>query len=313
MRFETTQGKFAKMSEKQRTLLVMQAEKVDELKNAYEDAKFAVEFDKQSEAINRNTAQLGMNAVQRDLSAAAQELENQGIKKGTELYDQLLAKRRAALEGAQSAKRNPVLGIQEGLVSIGENVNDVAGQMKSALVGAFDGASDALTQFVMTGKLKFGDLARSILADLAKMIIKQMLFNLLSAGMNAMGLGSLLGPTKAAKGMAVDGGVRKFASGGVVTSPTMFKFASGGQFRNGLMGEAGPEAIMPLARTSSGKLGVVSTGGGGSTSVVVNVNVESGSEQVSSNQGAGALGKIIAGAVRTELINQKRPGGLLAA
>jgi hypothetical protein len=70
---------------------------------------------------------------------------------------------------------------------------------------------------------------------------------------------------------------------------------------------------MPLARTSSGKLGVVSTGGGGSTSVVVNVNVESGSEQVSSNQGAGALGKIIAGAVRTELINQKRPGGLLAA
>ena len=313
MRFETTQGKFAKMSEKQRTLLVMQAEKVDELKNAYEDAKFAVEFDKQSEAINRNTAQLGMNAVQRDLSAAAQELENQGIKRGTDLYDQLMAKRRAALEGAQSAKRNPVLGIQEGLVSIGENVNDVAGQMKNALVGAFDGASDALTQFVMTGKLKFGDLARSILADLAKMIVKQMLFNLLSAGMNAMGLGSLLGPTKAAKGMAVDGGVRKFASGGVVTSPTMFKFASGGQFRNGLMGEAGPEAIMPLARTSSGKLGVVSTGGGGSTSVVVNVNVESGSEQVSSNQGAGALGKIIAGAVRTELINQKRPGGLLAA
>lgn len=58
-----------------------------------------------------------------------------------------------------------------------------------------------------------------------------------------------------------------FANGGVVTSPTMFRFANG----VGLMGEAGDEAIMPLRRTASGKLGVETTGG--SKSVVVNQTV----------------------------------------
>lgn len=62
-----------------------------------------------------------------------------------------------------------------------------------------------------------------------------------------------------ANGGAFDGGVQKFANGGAFTngtfdSPTMFKFGSGGTF--GVMGEAGPEAVMPLKRGSDGSLGV---------------------------------------------------------
>lgn len=68
----------------------------------------------------------------------------------------------------------------------------------------------------------------------------------------------------AAKGAWFDGSVAAFANGGIVNSPTLFKFASGGSFRTGLMGEAGPEAIMPLKRDSQGRLGV-SGGGGGLT------------------------------------------------
>jgi len=55
-------------------------------------------------------------------------------------------------------------------------------------------------------------------------------------------------------------GIVPYASGGVVSSPTLFKFADGGATRTGLMGEAGPEAIMPLKRGSDGSLGVQATG-----------------------------------------------------
>jgi lambda family phage tail tape measure protein len=97
----------------------------------------------------------------------------------------------------------------------------------------------------------------------------------------------------------------------VVSKPTLFKFAAGGTMRTGLMGEAGPEAIMPLSRGPNGKLGVASSGGGG-TNVTVNVDA-SGNSQVAGDQNQGAqLGRVIAGAVQQELIRQKRPGGLLA-
>ena len=57
-----------------------------------------------------------------------------------------------------------------------------------------------------------------------------------------------------------------FADGGVVNSPVLFPMRGG----TGLMGEAGPEAIMPLARGADGKLGV--RGGGSSTNVTVNIS-----------------------------------------
>jgi phage-related minor tail protein len=67
------------------------------------------------------------------------------------------------------------------------------------------------------------------------------------------------------------GGLSQY-SNSIVSSPTLFKFAQGGAFQNtGLMGEAGPEAIMPLTRIG-GKLGVRADGlGGGGCSVVVNL------------------------------------------
>jgi phage-related minor tail protein len=71
-------------------------------------------------------------------------------------------------------------------------------------------------------------------------------------------------------GGAFDDGVRKYAKGGmftnsIVSSPTLFKFAKG----TGIMGEAGPEAIMPLKRDQQGNLGVRG-GSGGNVEVVVN-------------------------------------------
>jgi lambda family phage tail tape measure protein len=71
-----------------------------------------------------------------------------------------------------------------------------------------------------------------------------------------------------AKGSVLSGGsVVPFASGGVVASPTYFPMGRG----LGLMGEAGAEAVMPLARGPDGKLGVRARGGGGASSVTINI------------------------------------------
>lgn len=80
----------------------------------------------------------------------------------------------------------------------------------------------------------------------------------------------------------------KFAKGGaftnsIIDSPTFFKFAKGDGFGTGLMGEAGPEAIIPLKRTSDGSLGVDATGVGGTTNVVVEINNYS-SEEISATE-----------------------------
>ncbi|WP_371227061.1 phage tail tape measure protein [Roseovarius sp. 2305UL8-3] len=88
-------------------------------------------------------------------------------------------------------------------------------------------------------------------------------------GALANGIGNLVGGLLPfAKGASFSQGrVQPFANGGVVSSPTTFPMRGG----TGLMGEAGPEAIMPLARGADGKLGVRGAGGG-TTNVVMNIN-----------------------------------------
>jgi len=167
---------------------------------------------------------------------------------------------------------------------------------------SIDGLTDAFVEFAKTGKSSFKDLANSIISDLLRIALRAQLSNVFEglfgkgwSGTASNWLGKLLGnitapgmaslgPTGAtgtaydfsgiseysAKGGAYDYGVRKFAKGGaftnqIVDSPTLFKFAKG----TGLMGEAGPEAIMPLKRDANGNLGV-RAGGGGNVEVVVN-------------------------------------------
>ncbi len=88
-------------------------------------------------------------------------------------------------------------------------------------------------------------------------------------GMLASGIGNLVGGLMPfANGASFSQGrVQPFASGGIVSKPVAFPMRGG----TGLMGEAGPEAIMPLARGPDGKLGVRGGGGGGNVSVVMNI------------------------------------------
>jgi lambda family phage tail tape measure protein len=141
--------------------------------------------------------------------------------------------------------------------------------------------SEALTKFVMTGKLDFKSLANSIIHDLIKIQIQKMITASVDSASGAGGqngwigtafsvVGSWFASTPAsAKGNVFDmGRLQPFAYGGIVDRPTVFPMAHGA----GLMGEAGPEAVMPLKRGADGKLGVSGTGLGGGMSIG-NLNV----------------------------------------
>lgn len=120
-----------------------------------------------------------------------------------------------------------------------------------------------------------------------------------------------------ASGGILESPVEKFAMGGVftnsiLTSPTLFSFTDGGVPKAGLGGEAGDEAVMPLTRGRGGRLGVDASGvGGGDVNVTVHVDAKGTNVEGNQQQGE-ALGRVIAAAVQTEILKQKRPGGLLA-
>jgi lambda family phage tail tape measure protein len=92
-------------------------------------------------------------------------------------------------------------------------------------------------------------------------------------------------------------GIQRFAMGGIVNSPTLFKFANGGAMQNGLMGEAGPEAIMPLQRGADGKLGVAVNGGRESAMARYRPTTASGQAQADGSIDGSGNGNDNAGAV----------------
>ena len=130
------------------------------------------------------------------------------------------------------------------------------GSLKRAIDGViFDGQklSDAL-----------GSVAKSMINatyNAAMKPISQAAGGLLAGGMSKM-------LPFADGGSFAQGRVMPFAKGGVVSSPTTFPMRGA----TGLMGEAGPEAIMPLRRGADGSLGVAAPGGGGSVTVTMNIS-----------------------------------------
>lgn len=177
----------------------------------------------------------------------------------------------------------------------------VAGQMQDAFASAF---GDILTG-TKTVADAFRSMAQSILQSLSRIFSQraaEQMFNWLFP--------SFGGVKKNALGGVYDSPSLSAWANRIVSAPTLFTFATGGIPRLGLMGEAGPEAIMPLTRGADGRLGVEAHGAGG---VVVNVAVDATGSRVEGDAGsARQLGDLIAGAVRGIIVAEKRPGGLLA-
>ena len=157
-----------------------------------------------------------------------------------------------------------------------ESVKDtVATGLANAIQGLIDGTKS------------LGESLTGILRQLGGMFLQ-------------FGMSSLVGGLfPSAKGnVFAQNGIVPYAKGGYIGRPTM-----------ALMGEAGPEAVLPLRRGRGGRLGVETSG----TAANVTVNVDASGSQVQGQGGnAKQLGQAIGAAVRAELIKQKRPGGLLS-
>jgi tape measure domain-containing protein len=247
----------------------------------------------------------GLGDSPRNRNLKAQALNRLSIAQG-QLNDLKTEQNRLDEEGIENEDKKLVKSmstfdsLKAGMQSYVQSISDMNKQIQDATMKAFKGMEDALVNFVMTGKLNFADLTRSILADITRIIIRQSIITPL--------LG-VFGITANAKGNVYDQGLKKFAKGGIVTQPTLFKYGSGGTGNFGLMGEAGAEAILPLKRGRSGNLGVEASGG--ATNIVVNVDASGSSVEGDEAEGK-ALGMALSAAIESELIKQKRPGGLLA-
>lgn len=108
-----------------------------------------------------------------------------------------------------------------------------------------------------------------------------------------------------ANGGVFDQGVQKFANGGVVSQPTYFNM--------GLMGEAGPEAIMPLKRGRDGKLGVAANDNGGAVTVVQNFSFAANGDESVKKIIAQEAPKIAQLAQRVIIDNRRRGGATRGA
>jgi lambda family phage tail tape measure protein/TP901 family phage tail tape measure protein len=227
---------------------------------------------KEAEAVQKKTTEL---AKFRDLLKGT--IPGKVDKAGSDAATQLAKDRKAEADWTVGARR--------ALEEYGRSANNVAKSMGDVFTKAFKGMEDALVKFVKTGELDFDSLANSIIDDLVRIAVQQNITGPLAQGLSGFmsGLFSGGGSSNGAAGYSSEafqfaaGSVTPSANGNVfaspglsaysgqiVSSPTMFAFAKGA----GLMGEAGPEAIMPLTRGANGKLGVQSSGGGG---VVVNI------------------------------------------
>lgn len=166
--------------------------------------------------------------------------------------------------------RDPFSGMERAMDKFFAQSTDYATQMEQIWSSTMDGLADGLTEFCMSGKLDFQDLANSFIAQVIRMQMQAMVSGLFK-GIGGIFSG-LFGGTAAADGGVFTGGISSL-SGGVYNKPTFFSYGVQKFARGGVLGEAGPEAVMPLARMSNGKLGVQSTGGAAG-GVVVPVNIQ---------------------------------------
>ena len=221
--------------------------------------------------------------------------------------------------GAAKEKLDSLVNSENQAIFAAQTISDAFGGAFREIIAGTATAQEVLSGFFQNLANSFADMASQIIAEMIKMFILKQLLNLFGGGG-----GSAIAKTfempgdafipkggyKFADGGMFGSGIKPFAMGGVVNSPTLFQFANGGAMSTGVMGEAGPEAIMPLKRGSDGKLGV-SASGGGDVSVTVNVDAKGTSVQ-GNDQTGNQLGRAISAAVQQEIIKQRRPGGLLS-
>lgn len=216
-------------------------------------------------------------------------------------------KRQAMLE----ISTNAYDGLQRAAQDYFSEIGNQAKNMETAFKSVADSLEDTLLEALKKGKL---DLS-SFLDTLTSAILQMMIIRPLLSGFgNMLGFGGDKGSSGSrgglaglfAKGGAFSGGrVKAFANGGLVDGPTFFPMSHN---RTGLMGEAGPEAIMPLTKTKGGKLGISTDGAGGNVTIIQNMTFAEGVNNAARQEIYGAMPEIRRQAVEAVIDYQARKG-----
>ena len=294
---QASSTELAKWTQKADENVRKQREQADALKDLTEATR------KFRDEATLTTETRGMSDRQRSRFDETQQIDRVFAK--TDGGTEAIAQRAAALDALDkkykaiaASEADWTAGAEKGFKNWFDTASDYSSQtadlVNNSMTGLIGNISDALSG----NKVDWEDWSKSVLASMQKIILNAMLVNSLkSAGGGGLfgSLGGLFGGGDATSAGSTPSGAYsgaasglKFAKGGVfdspnlshfsnsiISSPTMFKFAKG----DGLMGEAGPEAVMPLTRTPNGTLGVrmvgttASGGGGGEIHITQHINV----------------------------------------
>jgi len=202
--------------------------------------------------------------------------------------------------GVEFSKKNPqTVASLEKQIQLTKELIQEEQQRQDLIDFVADSMGDSFMSMVegtKSVKDAFREMASDIVRELYRVLVVQQMVNSAKTF-----LGGFF-----ADGGAFSGGsqIQAYADGGVVGSPTYFGMSGG---KTGLMGEAGPEAIMPLSRGANGKLGVQAEGVGGVT-INQNINISTGVQQTVRSEIKSMMPQI-AEQSKAAVLDAKRRGG----
>ncbi|MEY0948868.1 phage tail tape measure protein [Providencia manganoxydans] len=205
----------------------------------------ADKYVKQQEARQKAiTDSLGKSTLELQRALEIEQLRS--VYGDTPQWDKVQSAKQATFDKEDTTKADWAAGASTAWRNYRDAALDANAQVQDATSSALNGFSSQLAETLTGGEANFRNFTRSILKMLAEIAIKMTFVK----GVEAFGFGSI---TPNAKGGVYTAPGLSAYSGQVVSKPTLFPFARGA----GLMGEAGPEAILPLRRGADGKLGVI--------------------------------------------------------
>lgn len=262
-------GKLGRLTPAQTELIIAQARAVDLLKLKFGELDTAQQSFRRSEIEGTDRTNADLRAAQLDEIATKQQRLNailaqtpteQLAKVGRDIDFLNDAFDAGAISAAQWAE---AVAVAKGEVTdLGKQSKDVAEEVGLVFVSA---AGQAISHWQ-----GFRELLKGIVADLAQITLRETITK--PAGqavgdfLKNIDWASLFNSIGSAKGNAFGpSGIMPYANGGIVSRATLFRHGGG----LGVMGEAGPEAILPLRRGQDGQLGVAA--GGRPIAVTINV------------------------------------------
>ncbi|EMM0439615.1 phage tail tape measure protein [Citrobacter freundii] len=229
----------------------------------------------------------------------SEDLYRQELALNKRYLDERLRDQEAYYSASDAQRSDWTTGMREGFANWADTASDYASQSADLVNNAMSGLVGNISDALAGNKVDWEDWASSVLQSMQKIILNAMLVDSLRSasnsgffssigGMFGAGAGAASGSTPSGAYNSAASGIKLNAKGGayaseslsaysnsIVSTPTYFAFAKGA----GLMGEAGPEAIMPLTRSADGSLGVrmvgtpETTSGGGDTIIHQHFNI----------------------------------------